>query len=282
MEHLIAFETYLFDDDKSNELFEIIDVEYFVDILILLPSIRPLWIEKAQVICQKYCKNDAFKRLFLEKSVILCPILVLKLYEAGVYRFDDIEPHFYQERVFILCYYFKKRINSFKRIINEKKRPVYFDSSYMKNVVDHNELFHYGFIRSSIEFCLKYDDIDALREHVLDINEKAQWSPFEWSYKPDSLDLLSFSGFFGSIRCFKYLLVCGFKMNKDVGVNIVRSGNMDLYHVFNAKYVTNHELISNSVLFCRKDILCYILDNEVDKDERIQLVLLLFFPVFRY
>jgi len=40
---------------------------------------------------------------------------------------------------------------------------------------------------------------------------------FEWSYKPEYLDLLSFAGFFGPVKYFNHLLVKGF----DINVNLL-------------------------------------------------------------
>ena len=82
---------------------------------------------------------------------------------------------------------------------------------------------------SSIECILKYDVIDDLVGFNISKGE-AKWSLFEWSMKPQHLDLLSFSVFFGSIKCFKHLLMNGFEINDKVISMVVRGGCLDIFH----------------------------------------------------
>jgi len=91
-------------------------------------------------------------------------------------------------------------------------------------------MIEYGYLPSSIEYHLKYDAIDSFI-NMYDLIPKAKWSPFEWSNKPEYLDLLSFARFFGSIKCFKHLLMKGFEIKENVLSMVVCSGCFDLFHL---------------------------------------------------
>lgn len=58
-----------------------------------------------------------------------------------------------------------------------------------------------------IEYCLKNDVINEYTYFNI-TNQEAKWSK-----KPKYFDLLSFSGYFGSIKCFKHLIMKCFEIN---------------------------------------------------------------------
>ena len=109
-------------------------------------------------------------------------------------------------------------------------------------------MIEYGYPQSSIEYCLKYDVIDDIS--VFDnLYQEARWSPFEWSYKPEYLDLLSFEGFFGSIRCFKHLLMKGFEINDNILSMVICGGCFDLFHLYQRQLSVTPNLISIATQF---------------------------------
>jgi len=111
------------------------------------------------------------------------------------------------------------------------------DGIFFINDQDIDILIEFGFLPSSIENYLKYDDIDTFKGHLSYIIDSkidiAVWSPFEWSNKLKNHDYLAFSGFFGSIDCFKLLLMNGYVINDSVSCLVVCSGNPDLFHLCN-------------------------------------------------
>ena len=131
---------------------------------------------------------------------------------------------------FLLSYYFWKEIEDFGSFIKSKYKPGGFEETFFENANDIDQLIEYGFLPSSIEYCLKYDVIDSLL-NMDDLNPKAKWSLFEWSNKPEYLDLLSFAGFFGSIKCFKHLLMKGLEIKENVLSMVVCGGCFDLFHL---------------------------------------------------
>ena len=186
--------------------------------------------------------------------------MVYQLHNKGVYLYKEIEPFLSPRDTFLLCYYFHKEIKDFNNFIKNKKTPYDFDESLLENPDDIDQMIEYGFIKTSIEYSLKYDVIENVL-NMDNLNQKARWSPFEWSFKPDSLDLFSFSGFFGSIKCFKYLLMKGFEINDYVVSMVVCSGCLDIYHLCQGQSVANPILICKSSQFFCLPLLVFMLEN---------------------
>jgi len=258
MEEKISFENFLFGD--GNEII-IDDVEFCVDRIIALPKIRPHNLEKAVTISVDYCKSTDFQRKLLEKSK-KCPVLIYQLYKRGVFVFEEIEPFLKNDSTFLLSYYFRKEIKDFDSFIKSKSKPNDIDESFFENENDIDQMVEYGFIQSSIEYCLKYDVIDELVGFD-NLNQEAKWSPFEWSYQPQYLDLLSFAGFFGSIKCFKHLLMKEFVINDDVLSMVVCSGSFDLFHICQGQQLLRPNLVGKASEFFHLQFLVFMNENGV-------------------
>jgi len=256
MEEKISFERYLFGD--GNEIV-IDDFEFCVDRIVMFPKIRPHRLEQAVLLSVKYCKSADFRRKLLEKSNE-CPVLIYHLHKRGVFVFEEIE-HFLKNRgTFLLSYYFWKEIENFESFIQSKRKPGDYDGTFFENTNNIDQLVEYGYLPSSIEFCLKYDVIDDLV--VFDnLNLETKWSPFEWSIKPQYLDLFSFTGFFGSIKCFKHLIMKGFEIKDDVLSMVVCSGCLDLFHLCQGQQLFTPESFYKVSEFCHLTLLVFMLDN---------------------
>jgi len=263
MEEKIAFENFLYNDDK-----EIIinDMEFFVNRIVQLPKFRPHKLEMAVKLYVEYCQRSDFRQIILEKSNE-CPVLIYKLYQRGIFEFNEIEPVLMRRDVFLLCFYFYKKIADFKKYIRRKHIPYLFDESLLENLDNLDVLFEYGFKPSSVEYSLKYDDIDGLDSFSISTLE-AQWSPFEWSIKPQYLDLLSFSGFFGSIKCFKRLLMKGFEINEKVVLMVVCSGSLDLFHLCQVEASFTKECVCKASEFCHLSLLVFMSEIGVSLNEK--------------
>jgi len=259
MEEKIAFENFLFGDGNG---IAIDDIEFCVDRIVMLPKIRPHQLEKAVELSVEYCKLAGFRRKLLEKSNE-CPVLIYKLYKRCVFVYEEIEPFLNNRVTFMLCYYFRKEIKDFKSLIKSKYKPYGLEESFFKNESDIDQQIEYGYPLSSIEYCLKYDVIDDLA--VFDnFDRKIKWSPFEWSIKPKYLDILSFAGFFGSIKCFKHLLMKGFGINESVSLMVVCSGCLDLFHLCQVQQIITTESLCKASEFCHLSLMIFMKENGVD------------------
>jgi len=241
MEERIGFEQFLYGDGKE---IVIDDMEFCVDRIIMLPKIRPHQLEKAVSLSIQYCQRAEFRRELLRRS-FKCPALIYQLFKKGILVFDEIEPILKEKNYFVLYYYFMKDLKDFDILIRTKRIPDDIDKSFLKNTENIDKLIEYGFLPLSIEYCLKYDVIDVLQDMEI-FNQKAKWSPFEWSNKPKYLDLLSFSGFFGSVKCFKHLLMNDFEINDHVLSMVVCSGCLDLFHFCRKQQPFTNEVFPES------------------------------------
>ena len=272
MEEKIAFECFLYEDEKDTI---INDIDFCVDKIVLFPKIRPHQLEKAVRLSVEYCQIDDFHRKILEKAN-KCPVLIYQLFKRGVFVFEEINPILKNSETYLLCYYFRKEIEGFETFMQRKYKPYGFDDLFIKNQKDIDYLIEYGFKPSSIEYCLKYDVIDdfvAFEDLVVldNLYQKAEWNPFEWSFKPEFLDFLSFSGFFGSIKCFKHLLMKGFEIMEGVISMVVCSGCIDLFHLCKVQQFLTPKSVCKASEFCHLPLLVFMKENGADislKDHR--------------
>jgi len=259
MEKKISFENFLF--GEGNEI-KIKDIEFCVDRIIELPKIRPHQLEKAVRLSVEYCKYSDFRQKLVEKSNE-SPVLIYQLYKRGVFVFEEIEPFLKNDNTFLLSYYFRKEIKDFGSFIKNKSKPYGIDESFFENENDMDQLIEYGFLPSSIEYSLKYDVIDDLL-NIDNLNQEAKWSPFEWSYEPEYLDLLSFAGFFGSIKCFKHLLMKGLEINENVFSMVVCSACLDIFHLCLGQQLLSDESVFKASEFFHLPLLVFMLENGAD------------------
>jgi len=261
MEERVAFERFLYGDGKA---IVISDMEFCVDRIVMLPKIRPHQLEKAVQISVEYCHSANFRRKILEKSYE-CPVLIYLLYKRGVLIFGEIEPFLKSRDCFLISYYFRKEIYDFESFIGSKQQPYSFDESFLENENDIDQMIEYGFLPSSIEYVLKYDVIDDLNHFNIQ-NQEAVWSPFEWSFKPKYLDILSFSGFFGSIKCFKYLLMNGMAINSSTISMVICSDCLDLFHLCQGNNFVSDDGIFYASKFCGLGLLVFMFENGSDNN----------------
>ena len=256
MDEKISFEKYIFEDGKE---ILIDDMDFCLDRIVMLPKIRPHQLEKAVRLSDEFSKFADFRRKLLEKSTE-CPVLIHQLHKRGVMVFEEIEPFLSNRDTFLLCNYFRKKINNFESFIKSKSKPYGIDESFFENENDIDQLIEYGYMQSSIEYFLKYDAIDDFNVFN-NLNQEARWSPFEWSIKPEYLDLLSFAGFFGSIKCFKYLLMKGFEINKNVLSMVACGGCFDLFHICQGQQSIAPNLVCRTSEFFHLPLLVFIIEN---------------------
>jgi len=268
MEEKIVFERYLYNNGvEFNDIkpLELTDLDFLVNRIVIFPSLRPLKLEKLVRLCFNYCNNTEFKQKLLDKSNN-CYVLIYRLYKKGIFTSNDIMGILNNVDSLIFCYYFRNEINDFKTFILNKNRPYDFDDSFVENENDIDLLSQYGFLPSSIEYCLKNDDISALQEFSFVNRREAKWSPFEWSYKPDYLDFLSFAGFFGSIKCFEHLLKEGYEINDNVKISCVCSGSIEIFHLIKGTQSVSADYVCKSSVFNHLGLLTLMLETGISVD----------------
>jgi len=267
-EQNLAFEESLFGDNPVFERIEIANLEFWVDRLSALPQYRPLFLDNIVNLCQQYCDSDNFRNRLLEKAIYTCPVLIFRLYLKEIYALSEIMVFLMSKLAYVPSFYFKKGIGDFKSFIKEKLYPEEYDKSFFENDDEIDFRIQYGYIPHSIEYCLKYDDLQSLRvffSEILSLKEYSiSGSPFEWAKIPRKLGYLGFSGYFGSLNCFKYLLMNGFEIDDSVKDIVVCSGHTDLYHMCNCSITNIYEKVSFASMFCRISLLNFLIDSVSD------------------
>jgi len=267
LDEKVAYERFLYGYEKE---IVINDMEFCLDRIVILPQIRPHKLELAVRLSIQYCLKADFKKEFLAKS-IKCPVLIFQLFKRGVFVFEEIKPYLESVNAFLLSYYFRKEIDNFDIFIQNKTKPSFFDETFIENPNNIDLLIEYGFWPSSIEYCLKYDDIDELQSINI-MEQVVKWSPFEWSFKPSFYDVLAFSGFFGSIKCFKFLLMNGFVIETGVISMVVCSGCLDIVHMCSIQEFINDNICYLAIEFCQPLVLEFMIENgaNLNKDKILQ------------
>jgi len=241
----------------------IYDLCFWVGRIVIFPLIRPLQLEKVVRLCHYYCKNPDFRQCLLLKME-KCPVLIYKLFKNGIFTFGEIEPVLMNHDNYILYYYFRREINDFDNFIHQHIKPNDIDEEFLKNDNDIDQMICYGFLPSSVEYCLKYDDIVVFRNiNILD-RMNVIWSPFEWSAKPNSYDLLSVSCFYGSVQCFKFLLMNGYNINDNVRSDMVFSGSHTIFQLCNVNNHVGFEMMCNASKYFRLSTLDYFIEYGAD------------------
>jgi len=262
-DELVSFEMMLYKEGRFDENVPISSVSFWVERLINLPKYRPFLFDEAAKLCAKYCENSSFKANFIIESSKNCYILLYKLYLGGVISFNEIISVINFEDNPFLVFYFRCCFLESDSIV------LYLKRNNFLNFLDINDpkidqMIEYGFPISSFEYSIKYDDIDNIISNFPNSNGKmhsvCSWSHFEWALKPFSFDPLSFAAYFGSIKCFKYLVINGLKICSSVTKSSIFGGNIDIFRLCFNEYPDNCN-IEDSSMFCRHDISSFLIEE---------------------
>jgi len=262
---MIEFERMIYSDRPRFDKVLGLDTSFLVDKLVNFPKYRPFLINETVQLSKEYCVDQSFKEEFLIRSLYECPVLVHRLFFDDVFSFEQINLILHTKMCSLACYYFRKNIEDFDSLICKKKIPYSYNQEFFENVDKIDELIEFGYTLDSLEYCLKYDQIALLQAFLSDpfgsSTLHTQWSPFEWAQKPSHYDILEFTGYFGSIRCFKSLLINGYGLNEMVLSNIVCSGSIELYHLCSFPSVCHSKLVCLASEYCHYELLRFLIEK---------------------
>ena len=246
----------------SNEL--IIDlITYEIS---LLPKIRPFIIEKIINFCKYFINlniNKYFNHSLLLNSMILSPIIIRKLLELNIYNYSDVlnlplETYGIYTSLLFYPYY-----NKFgNRLIDKEFLELLNINS---NII--NDFINFGWVKNSIGYIIKFDDIENFQKLNFDFTQKIKWSYFEWSFQPYSLNFLSFSAHFGSIKIFKYLVLNNVEITDEDIISSISSNNIDIFSVLKSKFIFSEDLLAQACKYRHSDLFYWIYNNISNKNE---------------
>ena len=108
-----------------------------------------------------------------------------------------------------------------------------------------------------ISFLSKNSTIDITKEQTVDVSGYYYYL-FDWS---DSISLIDFCCFFGSLKCFKYLLLNKCEITKETPQYSISGGNKEIINILKEKEYSFANLLKTSILFHRYELTKWILEN---------------------
>jgi hypothetical protein len=119
----------------------------------------------------------------------------------------------------------------------------------------------WGYLKDGIEYALKYDEFDVLRDLTTHVDfsfaETLSLSPYECANE-EPISLLSFSAFYGSMKCFKFLLLNDLEMNEEVADFAVCSGNYEITRICEQRNCTFATAFKKSIEYLHNEIADWI------------------------
>ena len=279
---------YLIEINNSNK-YEILP-KIPIDDIIFLTSEISLYLKirsnnlKLLIEIIEYFNNiKEIKKIFLKYLKIFClkkcPILIYHLIKINIFDFkNDILPNKITEISRLVFYPFYLEYSPKKVFFSNKLYFYYKKFNYLinNNIEKFEELINYGWAKGSIEYIIKYDEIELFKDFILKnpliSKEKIIWSPFELKKKPINLDYYSLFGIFGSLNCFKYLLINLSENFNFLKYDLISSGNLEmisLYKIEPSQYISS---LINSNYFKYENLIEYYLQyfnnlNELNVSE---------------
>jgi len=278
MDELVSFESYLFGEDFDDNRIIIENIPFLIDRIKIFPSLRPLKIEKVVSLCEECMKLPGFREIILIDLFLKCPILIYRLFHKGYYTFNEIYVLLKNNKGSISIYYYKDQLKSFNNEDLIENVNISYDLSMFcdQQILD---MIQYGFIPKSLEYCLKYDDVDNIKSklsaYIVSSPGEAIWSPFEWSSEPKSKGFLAVSGFFGSIKCFKQLLVLGYPIDETVFSCVSCNGSPDLFHICAGGFLNYSKSLLEASRFLNMSIVDFLLRNGIDINTKDKMIVLM-------
>ena len=185
------------------------------------------------------------EQLFIEANEIFCPFLFVFLHKNGIV--SDISTSIGISEKYSL--YIPNKTSS--KYPNLSDFPEYYQGSY-------ESIYN----PESIEYLLMKDNIDAIKQAIKDINtaKKVFFSPFEYNNTVNSCDYLSFAAFYGSLKCFYYLLSLGHLPNVISFEYSIIGGNTGVFSEC-YKMVGNYKVLQSCIKFHRFNFFSMIYED---------------------
>jgi len=264
----ILFEYSLFRDGTPDHIEEIDDIEFIINTLVSLSKFRPLKYEIIFILHQNYSAKIGFREKFLERVLKHNCAFVNILIKKNIYKTEDIEHHFNKGNETLNIVDLSKKMASI--VFPE------IESGYLsQNISDLSaKLIETSYSPGTIEYCLKYDDIDEIRRFYQNPNfyqDQANIIPTE-NIMDLNFDLLGFCGFFGSVNCFKFFLETQrFSIDQSVIECVVCGGSIEIFRLcIQTIDISGYSLKLLFMASCYNnlDLLRYLHENGVDLNSK--------------
>ena len=252
MEEKIVFEYSLYKDGTPDHIIEIDDIDFVISTLVNLSIFRPQKYELIFELHRKYSERKGFREKFLARALKMNSNFVRILIDKSIYSSDDIA----------------NLQSMIDRFIDLSNKMDYVQNDICQNTLDLSlKLIETSFSPGSIEYCLKYDDIDEIHRKYQNpsfFQDKANIIEIENIMNLD-FDLLGFCGFFGSVKCFKFFLeIKLFTIDQSVIECVICGGSIEIFRLcLQAVEILGNsfKLIILASCYNNLDLLHYFHDN---------------------
>jgi ankyrin repeat protein len=131
----------------------------------------------------------------------------------------------------------------------------------------YKDLLKCGYEKNTLRYALRYDDLDFLKEATQandwTYSKRLFASPFD---PGPTLSLLSFVGRYGSIKCFKFLLEKGLKIDQETTDAVIASGSEELFELLRENTKTFRRSLVTAAQYYRMDFADWLLANADTSD----------------
>ena len=224
--------------------------------------------------------NELFKRLILLIGYEKDPLLIFQLLKKKLFfeheiKFFSKQHDLNKSKVLFTLYFptifdlnkkkflkslkraFPNSIMSFHLIKNENNQFQFFINNNYEKLY---ELIEFGWFKDSIEYFIKFDEINNFislyNERGFNNQTKSEISIFEFFLKQKFYTFLELTSLYGSILIFKFLINQEKIISKKIPLYCLKSGNLELIQFFNFNEFLKYplETIKNCYKFRYYDI----------------------------
>lgn len=192
-----------------------------------------------------------------------------KLLENNIAKVDDVKNI---KSLYFMHYKSDEDINKMKNDIDFDEVNNNIEKLKKNNWELHKKLISDGNNPSLIANILREDDINKLQDlssnDSFDFSGEVEHSIYERHYFVNNfliVKLIDFAAFFGSIKCFDYLLLNGADIN-GTGQYAVASGNLEMIHKLEGKEATFEYSHEAAIEYHQNQIFFYLYNNKIGKN----------------
>jgi len=230
-----------------------------------IPAIRPFLIDKICDFCIELSPklgND-FKKCMKISLQFHCIPLMFRLMNKGYFTIDEIASDLIKSgsiRILVFVPAFETSgIDASFQIHNDYSHLKLNDNKCIKEVSE------YGWEKESIGWMIKYDDEDMLLQKSsspsFNWKEKIVWSPFEWSFQPFSKQILAVAAHFGSLKCFKQILLHIDQISQPIFLSSISGGNNEIIHICSSSINDSFGIYSASLQYRRYELFDWLISK---------------------
>ncbi|EAX84886.1 hypothetical protein TVAG_330340 [Trichomonas vaginalis G3] len=178
--------------------------------------------------------------------------------------------------------------NDPQSVFNQWIKQFYTKKTFQERQEFQIYMFNHGGHNNDAISALRTDNLALLQEQIasdeIDIDEVVPSSLFEQSYfLKNEPSLIQYAAYFGSVSCFKYLLMNGADLsyvdynNQTLISYAIASGNLELIRLCEQKGLDFKNALSASAYFWRFDVFSWLIDSgklfvtSVDSNEKTAL-----------